>query len=86
MAKDKHKSLADAIKTSLITDNVHAPWHLRLDADVLSELKQLRSEWQEGKIPAGCKTLAIAISKRLRDEKLSTIGFHGVVAWLKKKD
>lgn len=62
------------------------PWYQRIDADVLAELDQIRSDWHAGKIPTGAKTLARTIAIRLRQDGIATIGEQGVLAWLKQKD
>ena len=85
MAK-KLVGLAESIKASLPVSSSHTPWHRRIDAAVLSELKILRAEWQSGTLHVGRRTLASAISQRLRAEGLSTIGRDGVSSWLNEKD
>lgn len=83
----KKSSLTDSIKAALPRRwQGFAPWHERIDPEVLGELKKLRAEWQSGEIATGAKTLATVIAKRLNEEKFSTIGTQGVLAWLKRKD
>lgn len=83
----KKPSLVESIKSSLPSPRTSVqPWHERVPADVLEELKSLRAEWHSGAFDAGAKTLATAISRRLREDNISTIGHQGVLAWLKRTD
>lgn len=86
MAKQSRGSIGDSIRAAVNGCVTNKPWHLRLDAAVLDELKEIRSEWQTGKLLIGGRALATAISQRLREDNLSAIGMNGVLSWLKRKD
>lgn len=64
----------------------HKTWFERLDADVKSELSDIKKSWVAGEIKSSALRLAEHISASLRESGISTVGHQGVINWLKKRD
>jgi hypothetical protein len=61
------------------------PWHQKLPADLLDELRQVKAAFEEGAMPKATRTgLAFALSKSLKARGID-IGHRGVEQWLQTK-
>ena len=76
-------TLTEAIKAKLqVPFRGIKPWHLRIPAERLVELEEIRRQYLAGELDTPKRTLARAISESLNEEGISTVGFQGVETWL----
>jgi hypothetical protein len=79
--------LAEAIRASIPkTGRFAARWWHSLPADVIEELKAVRDDLRQGRLPPNKSAVARAIVEHLHARGLSEVRQQGVLAWLNEKD
>jgi hypothetical protein len=63
----------------------NAPWYMGVPDDVVQEVGQLHDDLCEGRLAGSETWLARAISSELRSRGICTVGYQGVLAWMKNR-
>lgn len=63
----------------------NAPWYMAIPAEVLEKLEALHDEHLAGTLAGSATWLARRMSHELRTRSLSTVGYQGVLAWMKER-
>lgn len=58
-------------------------WHLRIPAEILIELEEVKAEMLAGKLQTTKRALATVISEQLRSRGICVVGAQGVEVWLR---
>jgi len=82
MAKAKPRLLDDLRDAMAQARHGTKRWYEKIAQEHLAELVAIKAAWLAGELGTRKKTLARAISVKLRERGISDVGEQGVIAWL----